>query len=121
MNSLTTLLNHNCLHSNKKHFHHDLCQETVYKMNHFSQQKLTGTDERSLQYPVSEKMFPENDRVWDIRPHTGEKSIQNDVCGENFLIQAFSVTTCLPILGRKLTNSIYVGKRFLKNLTLMCI
>ncbi|GFY48974.1 hypothetical protein TNIN_86541 [Trichonephila inaurata madagascariensis] len=112
LNSLTSLLIHNCIHSNKKHFHHGICPETASEMNHFSQQKLTDTERGLFQCTVSEHVFPENDRERDMRPHTGEKSIQSDKReGKKFQYNPLCPDASQN-LGRKLTNAIYLGKIF---------
>ncbi|GFY66092.1 hypothetical protein TNIN_433431 [Trichonephila inaurata madagascariensis] len=106
MNSSASLLKHNCIHSNKKHFHHDVCQETVPEMGQLSQQKRTDTKERSFQCTVFEQVFPEN----KIKR---EKSIQSDVCEQNFLIQICSFARCVPIL-EKTHQCNLCGKTFSK-------
>ncbi|GFY39364.1 hypothetical protein TNIN_300651 [Trichonephila inaurata madagascariensis] len=112
MSNLTSLLKHNCIHSNKKHFQHGVCQETVSEVGQFSQQKRTDTEERSFQCTMSEQVFPENDRERDIRLHTVEKSIQSDVC-EGTFSNTSTVIRRKPTHSRKETHQCNLcGKTF---------
>ncbi|GFY55916.1 hypothetical protein TNIN_100641 [Trichonephila inaurata madagascariensis] len=102
LNSFTSLLKHNCIHSNKKNFHHSVCQKTVYDMGQFSQQKRTDTKERSFQCIVSEQVFPENNIERDMHRHTGEKSIQSDVCERK--LSNTNLISQMPTHSRKKTH-----------------
>ncbi|GFY39367.1 hypothetical protein TNIN_300681 [Trichonephila inaurata madagascariensis] len=81
-------------------------------MNQFSQQKRTDIEERSFQYPVYEQVFLENDHKRDRRPHTGERSIQSNVCKRTFFNTSILIRQ-MPNHSRKKTHQCNLcGKTF---------
>ncbi|GFY77092.1 hypothetical protein TNIN_462331 [Trichonephila inaurata madagascariensis] len=112
LNSFTSLLEHNCTHSNKNYFNHGVCQKTVSEMGQFSQHKRTDTMERSLRCTVSEQVFPESNIELDMHRHTGEKCIKSDVC-ERKLSNTNILIRTMPTHSRKKTHQCNLcGKTF---------
>ncbi|GFT61412.1 hypothetical protein TNCV_4371051 [Trichonephila clavipes] len=80
LNSLYSLLEHNCIHSTERQEEHGICQEHFSQIGHFSKLKRADTEARTFQYFLCEQSFPEKERKRHIHTNPGEKSIQWDVC-----------------------------------------
>ncbi|GFT61395.1 hypothetical protein TNCV_1953161 [Trichonephila clavipes] len=75
LNSLYSLLEHNCIHSTERQEKHGICQENFSDICHFSKQKRADTESRTFQYTVCEKI---------VSRKGTKKHLQCSLCGKTF-------------------------------------